>query len=390
MKKTATDSRLLVLGALCAVFFVLLSPWVVSAATLRANPVSDTIYPIGSYPNAMSVVQQGIGYETFFSSSTPIGGVQLWFTAGNATSTDKLQVCILESKPTGTYTGLQSFMYLRSASPGAANSYCVSQKFVTDANGLVTIPLSIPWSADPSRYMWVQISPLDVPPPNDYVNLDNWIGSTYSNVTIPLYAGTYASIGGNTMSATSTGSVYFVLFSGATPTPFDAARFIPSVSTTTVQQSCGSNLATSSGLVDSVGAAVSYGACVAGTFLFVPSQDSLESFRGIPSVLPTIIPFSYFYDFQDIINGENASSSTNFQPLSVNLASTGVGSTSPYGQILNIGGSSTFAYLSTTTIMTYVSQSLYDTLFLLMRSAIWVVVALHIFRRLRPGHVTHA
>jgi len=384
MKKTATNSRLLILGALCAVFFVLLSPWVASAAVLKANPVSDTSYEIQAYPNAYAVNQIGVGYETFYSSTTPIGGVQLWFLEPNATTTNNVQVCLFENKGINGYSAFDSWRYYRYTVPSLTNSACVTGKLHTDTNGLTSVSITVPWSADATRYMSLGVTDVSGASPTGYTPLANFIGTQY-DYGVTEYSGAYS--GGLGQSATSTGSIYFQIYSGTVPSAFNAQRFIPSVSTTTVQQTCGSNLATSSGLVDSVGSAVSYGFCVAGTFLFVPSQDSLQSYNGISTVLPTIIPFSYFYDFSNIINGEQASTSVNFTPLGVDLAATGVASTSPYKSILQAVPTT---YLSTTTIMTYVPQSLYDTLFLLMRSAIWITLALHIFNRLRPHHITHA
>jgi len=61
-----------------------------------------------------------------------------------------------------------------------------------------------------------------------------------------------------------------------------------------------------------------------------------------------------------------------------------VGSTTPWGTVLP----SSFTYLASSTISTYVPTPLYNTLFFLMRSAIWIMVLFHIYHRIRPKHAT--
>jgi len=158
------------------------------------------------------------------------------------------------------------------------------------------------------------------------------------------------------------------------------------ISTTSQQVYCNQNFSTTTGLLDSVGQSISLGICNVSVFLFVPSNAALLNYSNLASTTQEKIPFSYYYDFKDILDGSSASSSTNFTALAVNLGSTGVGSTSPYGAVLT--GLGNFSFLSTTTIMTYISQSTYDLLFLLMRSAIWVAVMFHIYRRFVPKHAT--
>jgi len=157
------------------------------------------------------------------------------------------------------------------------------------------------------------------------------------------------------------------------------------ISTSTIQSYCNSSYATSTGLFSDLSNAVTYGACTALAFLFVPNQNTLRDFGNLGSSTQSKIPFSYYYDFASILNGSAASSSTNFTVLSVDLRATGVGSTSPWATVLP----SSFAYLSSTTITTYVSPTLYDLMFLLMRSAIWLAVLFHIYHRLIPKRATH-
>jgi len=156
------------------------------------------------------------------------------------------------------------------------------------------------------------------------------------------------------------------------------------ISTSTIQAFCAGSYATSTGFFSDIANGVTYGACTAFAFLFVPNQDTLQQFSNLGSTTQGKIPFSYYQDFAGILNGSAASSSNNFTALSVDLRSTGVGSTSAWSTVLP----SSFAYLSSTTITTYVSPTLYDLMFLLMRSAIWLAVLFHIYHRLVPKLAT--
>lgn len=157
------------------------------------------------------------------------------------------------------------------------------------------------------------------------------------------------------------------------------------VATTTAAALCTSQNATSTGILDTITNGFGVAMCYAGTLLFVPSQNSVQQFSTLSSSTQSKIPFSYYYDFANILGGSSASSTGNFSVLSVDLRSTGVGSTSPWATVLP----TSFTYLASSTIGTYIPKGLYDVLFLLMRSAIWIVVLFHIYHRLRPKHATH-
>jgi len=157
------------------------------------------------------------------------------------------------------------------------------------------------------------------------------------------------------------------------------------VSTSSIQAFCNGTYATSTGFFSDIANGVTYGACTAFAFLFVPNQDTLQSFSNLGSTTQNKIPFSYYYDFEAILNGSAASSSTNFNALSTDLRATGVGSSTVFANVLP----SSFTWLSTTTISTYVNPTLYALLFLLMRSAIWIAVLFHIYHRLVPKRATH-
>lgn len=154
------------------------------------------------------------------------------------------------------------------------------------------------------------------------------------------------------------------------------------ISTTSQQVYCNQNFSTTTGLLDSVGQSIALGVCNVGVFLFVPSATVLQNFADTASSTKSKIPFSYYYDFAAQLDGASASTTGNFTVLSADLRGTGVGSTSAWASVLP----ASFAYLSSTTISTYVSPALYDLFFLLMRSAIWIAVLFHVYHRLVPKH----
>jgi len=180
---------------------------------------------------------------------------------------------------------------------------------------------------------------------------------------------------------------YLLTTDTASSTIYQIERdYLGLVGTSTVAELCSRNVGTSTSFLDSAGASFSNGLCNVGVFLFVPSQEVLDGFGNLASSTQSKIPFSYYYDFRNILSGSAATSTSNFSVLAVDLRATGVGSTSPWATVLP----SSFNYLSSTTITAYVSPTLYDLLFLLMRSAIWIAVLFHIYHRIIPRHVTHA
>jgi len=154
------------------------------------------------------------------------------------------------------------------------------------------------------------------------------------------------------------------------------------ISTTSQQVYCNANFSTSTGLLDSLGQSISLGICNVGVFLFVPSQNALNSFAMLASTTQTKIPFSYYYNVKTILQSAT-STSGNFTAMHLNLGgATGVGSTSPFGAVLN----QDFQLLSTSTISTYISPSTYSLLMDLARYAIWIAVMFHLYRRIVPKH----
>jgi len=119
--------------------------------------------------------------------------------------------------------------------------------------------------------------------------------------------------------------------------------------------------------------------CLVGSFLFVPSQSSLQQFGDLSGVFPTKIPFSYFYQTAAILNG--TSTTGNMVALSLNLNSFDAASTTGLGPILP---QTTFSVFSTSTINAYLSPTMHDLLYNLAIAAIWVEVGFLLYRRIVP------
>jgi len=150
------------------------------------------------------------------------------------------------------------------------------------------------------------------------------------------------------------------------------------ISTTTTAAYCN---ATYAGL--SLGSDIANALCNVTGFLFVPSTQTLFAYQALNTNLSNKIPFSYFFDVKDILQGLTASttgSGGNFQSVVIDFSSVDPTASTSMGHILP----SHFEALSTTTIRTYVPDSVYNTLFLLMRSAIWVAVGLTLYRKVVP------
>jgi len=150
------------------------------------------------------------------------------------------------------------------------------------------------------------------------------------------------------------------------------------VSTSSVQISCNGSFATSTGFFSDISNGVSYGLCTATTFLFVPTQQSLQSFSNLNSTAQTKIPFSYFYGLYAIYDNLSASSTDNLPDYSIDLPA--FGSTTALGVITPTH----FDILSTTTISKYYPDSFRIAFLFLGTCAIWIEAAFIIYRRVVP------
>lgn len=360
--KKAAQSLTLFLGMLAA-FFVFVGD--VSAASVRSQLLSEAAFTATDLTN-YGYVQQALGQ---FATGTQITGVQLWAGQINSTFSQTVHFCIWRHANQGDFDSDPHFTPL--------DGKCVNLSPTTDASGFFQIPLTYTFQGGSNFYAFefgYSSSPESV--------VTILKGTTISSGGFYLYR----SYPPNT--ATTTNSLYFQLYQNLPDQYFTPDPNFSGFATSTVAETCDDSFSTTTGFLDSVGASISNGFCRVGAFLFVPNANIITQYANLPASLNTKIPFSYYYDFKAILDGSSASSSSNFTPLAINLGATGVGSSSAYAPVLS--GLGNFGFLSTTTIMTYISQSTYDLLFLLMRSAIWIAVLFHIYRRFVPKHVTHA
>jgi len=84
------------------------------------------------------------------------------------------------------------------------------------------------------------------------------------------------------------------------------------ISTSSAQALCNKSTATSSNtnISDIVSEGFSFAICYALTFTFVPNQDVLQQFSGLKDVAVTKIPFSYVYEYGNLISTLSATTST--------------------------------------------------------------------------------
>lgn len=210
----------------------------------------------------------------------------------------------------------------------------------------------------------------------------NWeIGQTY-------YVWQAASLNGNSVITGARNDRFFGFITTASGNEIPLGVGLSGItneglSTSTVQVYCDNGFATSSGFYDTISKGIATGFCNVGVFLFIPSVSAVAQWQTLASTTESKIPFSYFFDIYGIFTGLTASTSGsggNFQAVSIDFSSVDPTASTSMGRILPTH----FEALSTTTIRTYIPDSVYNTMFLLMRSAIWVVVGLTLYRKVVP------
>jgi len=358
---------------------ILISPWLVSASTLKTNGASGVYL---DYANNASGWWQGAGYGSDFRVATgTIAGFTVWTNGVSATTTKDFQGCLYDYTASTTLglTAKQMFEHETYRLQGAGS--CVaSAKVRADENGFVNIILSSPYTINSTHYYAVYFAQTqNVAPYVADAVITKMVGFGYSQLdnlyrvdanTSPFYFQVDK-------------AVYYMLFSGSPTvfTTFDPRTFLPTVATTTQAQNCTGNFATSSSILDSLGASVSYGFCVSFSYLFLPSTDSLEQFSNFTPTLQAKIPFSYVYELQTIFGGLSASTTANLSSVSYTLPA--IGSTTPMGSFLP----STLTVLSTSTIAQYLPDNVRNSLLGLQRIALWLGFVLMMYRRIVPHHV---
>lgn len=128
------------------------------------------------------------------------------------------------------------------------------------------------------------------------------------------------------------------------------------ISTTSQQQNCANNFATSTFLTQVAGDFAS-GLCNVSVFLFVPGNTAIAQWTNIGNTTAQKFPFSWVYSITTTLQGLTASSTANSPAFAFNLHDLGIGSTSPIGNILpNYDG------FSTTSVETYLTPDLLSAL----------------------------
>jgi hypothetical protein len=338
-----------------------------SAATVKSQLLNNTQFAAAAYPTDYAGFIQALGN---FATGTTVGGIQLMYLAGNTAITNTMSVSLMECPDEATFNNLPVSCPIVHGD-GITGS--------TDASGFIGNN-TLSWTLQGFPYFYAfKVQPTS--------GTNNGLLAVLGTSAIPGSRLYYGAVGGGGSIGTSTNSsVYYQLFTGSTATQyFTPSPTFAGYATTTTAVLCDSVATTSTSWIDATGASISNGLCRVGAFLFVPNQNTLDQWNSLASTTASKIPFSYFYDVQGYFSGSSASSTANFQNFSLNLSSTGVGSTSALAILPQVGN---LDLLSTTTITQYMPPGLYDTLFLLMRSAIWIAVMFHFYHRIRPKHAT--
>jgi len=154
------------------------------------------------------------------------------------------------------------------------------------------------------------------------------------------------------------------------------------ISTTSQQVWCNQNFSTSTGFLDSVGQSIALGLCNVTVFLFVPSSNAFSQFQTLSSTTQSKVPFSYVFDAYDIFLGLTASSTGNIAAMSLSFPD--ISSSTPFGSFIP----TSVVGLSTSTISTYLPESVRLGMLGLQRVALWSGLAFMFYRRIIPHKAT--
>jgi len=161
-------------------------------------------------------------------------------------------------------------------------------------------------------------------------------------------------------------------------------QIVPTASSTGLllsgaKEFCNSQFGTSTGGIFGIGTDLANGLCQVAGYMFVPTQDSLQQFAGLPAILGTRAPFSYMYAVVSSFDGLTASTTENMESFSI----TGLGgfaSSSAFASVVP----STIDILSTSTISKYYPDPIRHTMLFLASAAIWFTLILSIYHRIVP------
>lgn len=165
--------------------------------------------------------------------------------------------------------------------------------------------------------------------------------------------------------------------------PFQLTDTTLGVATTSAESFCQTNFPYDDSSI--IQATITYfpnGLCRIGAFLFIPSPYSVGQFSLLASTTQQKIPFSYVYGVQEIFDDLTASTSNNLSAVVLSFPNIATGT--PFSGIVP----SSIEVLSTSTISTYMSETVRQSLLNLQRIALWAGLAFMFYRRIIPHHAT--
>jgi len=159
---------------------------------------------------------------------------------------------------------------------------------------------------------------------------------------------------------------------------------IPSyISTSTLATFCDNNFPfDNSSIVQATLTYLPNGICKVATILIVPSSNSLSDLAYLASTTQGKVPFSYVFDAYDIFSGLTASSTGNIAAMSLSFPD--ISSSTPFGSFIP----TSVVGLSTSTISTYLPESVRLGMLGLQRVALWSGLAFMFYRRIIPHKAT--
>jgi len=335
------------------------------AVFLTVCPILLTAFFI-ALPVAADVLPSPLG--TLISTQSDQSVTQNLATGGgqaSATSTagfsgvelSTLHLLIQENGTAGFYVGTGSIKFFSNTACSGANvSYDAPDATIPAGSGFADIYI-------------------------DLRNIQATADATVKCITVGENG--FMGIGKNAKYNAAGDTPYFELYANALP-DWNAISFPAVFSTTSAAIAASSSLwgayATSSQLAAqcTTGNVFADAICEAFSFVFVPNPNVLSQWALLPQVILGKFPFSWFTGIQTTYAGLVASTTPNFLPVAINFHDAGVGSTTPFANLLpNV------TVLSTTTISTYIPTPVWNFMQGLIAFALWLGLADFIFFEVR-------
>lgn len=205
---------------------------------------------------------------------------------------------------------------------------------------------------------------------NKYYAVDIYFESQPGVVDWTNYYGTYNSpyvtyfIGSTTISNFTpqfalTGDGFYI-----TPTASSTGLLLSGA-----QAFCDAQFGSSTNGAFGIGSDIANAFCQVGGYLFVPTPASLQQFQQLEPTMALKAPFSFVFGTVSTWDSLTASTTLSVPEYSIDLASTGIGSTTALGNILP----NQMDLLSSSTINKYLPAGVHDTLYNLAEIAIALI-----------------